>query len=444
MKKTIFILLQILLLTNLLYSMETKRSFNPIIFEKETLPNGLDVIYNVDKTAPIVATVMHYKVGSKDETRNKTGYAHFFEHLMFEATENIPRAYIDKYIQEASGTLNAHTSFDETVYFFQLPANEIKLALWIESERMRKLRVDSIGVETQRGVVLEELKMRYMNQPYGTFLQKACENLFAGSNYGWSVIGLAEDIEKATIDDFKNFYDNFYQPNNATLVISGDIDIDSTKLWVRQYFGRYEAQEIKRDSFVLPEMTNSYRETIIDEKAQIPAIFICFRAPNLLNEDYYALSLLSEILSSGNSSRLYQRLVDKEQLAASVSIIPLILQHSGALIFIAFASPGKSIEKIEKVFYDELEKIIKDGVTEKELIKAKNIVESDFVFDKKSVLGKAKTLAQYNSYFNDPNLINTELDKYLKVSQEDIIKVANKYLKTDKKVTLIYLPKTAN
>jgi len=208
---------------------EARCKFNPIKYEVDSLENGLKVIYSVDKTAPIVATVVHYKVGSRDEDPQHTGYAHFFEHLMFEATENIPRASIDKYVQEAGGTLNAHTSYDETVYYFKLPSNYLNLALWIESQRMRKLKVDSVGVNTQKGVVIEELRMRYENQPYGTMLMKMSERLFGGTSYGWATIGYIEHLEKATIDDFKGFYDNFYKPNNAILVIVGDIDIPEAK-----------------------------------------------------------------------------------------------------------------------------------------------------------------------------------------------------------------------
>lgn len=420
---------------------ETRSKFNPIKFERDSLPNGLQIIYCVDKTAPIVATVVHYKVGSRDESPNRTGYAHFFEHLMFEATSDIPRASIDKYVQEAGGTLNAHTSYDETVYYFKLPANYLNLALWIESQRMRKLRVDSAGVNTQKGVVIEELRMRYDNQPYGTMLMKMSERLFGGSSYGWATIGYIEHLEKATIDDFKGFYDNFYKPNNAILVIVGDIDIKETKKLVRQYFDIYPPTESpKRNVFNVPALTKPIEETVNDAKAQLPGIFIGFRGPKLGEPDYYAMSLLSDILASGESSRLYRRIVDEEQAAVAANMFPLFLEYSGGIIFYAISNPDKSLKKVRELILEEIEKIANDGITDEELQKAKNITEAQFIMEKKNVLDKAETIAKYFAYFGNPALINTELEKYLAVNKEDIKRVAQKYLKTPNYVTLFYHP----
>ncbi len=420
---------------------EARAKFNPIKFELDSLDNGLKIIYCVDRTAPIVATVVHYKVGSRDENPSKTGYAHFFEHLMFEATENIPRASIDKYVQEAGGTLNAHTSYDETVYYFKLPSNYLNLALWIESQRMRKLKVDSVGVNTQKGVVIEELRMRYDNQPYGTMLMKMSERLFKGSSYGWATIGYIEHLEKATIDDFKGFYDNFYKPNNAILVIVGDIDIPETKKLVRSYFGIYPPSEIPtRNPFTISPLENNVEEVIKDSKAQLPAVFIGFRGPKIGEDDYYAMNILSDILASGESSRLYQRLVDKEQIALAASMFPLSLEYSGGIIFYAVAHPNKSLKKTKEIIFDEIKKIAQDGVSEEELKKAKNITESQFISGKKNVLEKAETLAKYQAYFNNPSLINTELEKYLSVSAEDIKRVAQRFLSNANYVVLYYHP----
>ncbi len=414
----------------------------PIKFVKDTLPNGLTVIYCQDNTTPIVSTVVQYKVGSKDEISSQTGYAHFFEHLMFEATENIPRASIDTYVQEAGGNLNAFTSFDKTVFHFQLPSNQIKLALWIESERMRNLKVQSDGVETQRGVVLEEIKQTTTNQPYGTLLQKTMENLFKGSSYGWDVLGYEKNIAAATIENFQNFYINFYQPNNAILVISGDFNLSETKQMVNDYFSNIPRGQVpKRNNINILPIQKPYKETIYDEKVELPGIFISFRAPAVGDSNYYATSLLSEILANGESSRLYQRLVDKEELAVEVSVDPIFLQDVGIVLFYAIASPGKSIENIEKIIYEEIDNLIKMGVNDEELKKAKNIQENDFIMEKENTMSIAQSLAEYQGYYNNPDLINTEIDKYLKVSKDDINKAASKFLGTDKNVTLIYLPK---
>lgn len=426
---------------NNLLSLE-KVEFNKINFVKDSLPNGLKIIYSVDKSAPVVAVVVNYMVGSKDENPDRTGFAHFFEHLMFEASKNYKRASIDKFVDEAGGQLNASTGFDQTSYFIKVPSNEIKLPLWIEYSRMRGLKVDTIGVETQRGVVKEERKMRNDNTPYGTMLEKTVQHLFKGSSYAWAPIGSEQHIDKATIDEFRTFYDNFYQPNNAVLAIVGDIDIQETKKMVRDYFGNIPpAPNPKREPLKIAELKEGYREIIEDQKAQLPAVFISYRAPSMLDNDIYAFELLNQILSRGESSRLYQRLVDKEQVAVQAASYNLSFQKIGGVLFYGVASPGKKIEDVEKLIYDEINKILKNGVTDEELTKAKNILEVEFIRDKKNVLNKAQDLAMTWQFLGNPDLINTELEKYLKVTKEDIQRVAKKYLDTDKKVVLIYVPK---
>ncbi len=421
---------------------ETFGQANEIKFQDETLPNGLHVIYNVDRSAPVVATIVYYKVGSRDESPDRTGFAHFFEHLMFEATEDIPRSTIDKYVNEAGGTLNASTSFDQTVFQFVMPSNELKLALWIESERMRKLLVDTIGVETQRGVVKEERKNRVDNQPYGTLFEKMAAHIFAGGSYSWTPIGSPEHINKATIQEFRDFYNKFYQPNNATLCISGDFNVNDAKKYVRDYFGIYKkGKVIDRQDFILPDMKKEYREVIQDEKAQLPGVFIGLRGPQVGHKDYYAVSLLTNILASGESSRIYQRIVDKDQSAVQAAVMPLSLQYSGMIFLYGIASAGKDLDDIEDAMYDEIKKLIDDGITDEEFTKAKNINETKFVSGKKNVLSKARSLAQYYTYFGDANMINTEIDKYNAVTKDDLIRVAKKYFDTDKRVVLDYVPK---
>lgn len=416
---------------------------NPIKFERDSLPNGLQIVYSIDKSAPIVATVVHYHVGSKDEETDKTGYAHFFEHLMFEATADIPRATIDKYVLNAGGNLNAYTSFDETVYFFQLPSEQLNLALWIESERMRKLLVDTAGVETQRGVVLEELKMRTTNQPYGSFGQKRMEYLFPGTHYAWAVIGSPEHIQKAKISDFRGFYNKYYSPANATLVICGDFDIAEAKKLVRAYFGIHpKAEAPERFNFSPKPVEKPVRETIEDPRAKVPSIYISYQGPSMKSADYYAMSLLTDIMSSGESSRLTKRLVDKERIASVAGISPLFLEGAGALTFIARPIGNASMDKIEKILLEEIQNIVKNGVSDEELEKAKNITETEYISAKKNVLDKAKTLAKYSTYWHNPELVNNELKQYMAVTKEQIKEVAAKYLSTENRVTLIYMPKS--
>lgn len=436
------ILLKVMIMTGTLIS---EPDFKPISFTVDTLDNGLSVIYHVDKSAPIVSTIVHYKVGSKDENPNLTGFAHFFEHLMFESTDKIPRAEMDKMIQVAGGNLNAHTSFDETVYKINLPSNQLPLALWVESQRMRKLSVDTIGVETQRGVIQEERKQRMENQPYGTAFDKICEKLFVGGSYSWTPIGSEKHINEASIEQFKKFYDNFYQPNNATLVIAGDFDINVAKQYVKAYFGTYPKNpNINREKFVLNTIKGEYREIINDDKAQLPAVFIAYRSVDLADSNFFAIKLMGEILAAGESSRLYRRLVDKEQTAVAAEFENLNLQNSGLMLFIGIASPGNDINKVENQIYEEIEKLIKDGVSDEELQKAKNITESQFVNSKKIVAEKAQELARFFSYYGDATIINTELEQFKKVTKEDIKRVAKMFLETKNKVVLTYLPKTSN
>jgi len=419
--------------------------FKPIKFTQDTLSNGLTIIYHIDKSTPIVSTILHYKVGSKDENPERTGFAHFFEHLMFESTEAIQRSEMDKMIQIAGGNLNAHTSFDETVYKINLPANQLPLALWIESQRMRKLNVDTIGVETQRGVVKEERKQRNENQPYGTAFEIITEHLYKGGAYSWTPIGSAQHIDVASIQEFRDFYNNFYQPNNATLVIAGDFELDVARKYVDAYFLQYpQATEPKREPFVLNELKDEYRQKINDDKAQLPAVFIAYRGPSLADSNYFAAKLMGDILASGESSRLYRRLVDKEQSAVVAEFENLNLQNSGLMLFIGIGAPGIDINNVENQIFEEITKIASDGVSEDELIKAKNITEAQFVGSKKNVQEIAQDLARYFSYYGDASIINTELDNFQKVNKEDIKRAAQLYLSGKNRVVLTYLPVEKN
>lgn len=417
-------------------------SFNPISFVKDTLPNGLNVIYTIDKTAPVIATVVHYEIGSRYEKPGKTGYTHFFEHLMFEATNNYKRAEIDKFVEEAGGSLNAHTSTDETVYYLKLPSNQLEMALWIESSRMRGLLVDSVGVNTQKGVVSEELKMRRENTAYGTMLDKMSAFLFKGTPYEWTTVGSLDDIKNASIGDFKEFYDGFYYPNNATLVISGDFNIDEAKNLVNKYFGKMPRKVLPpQPPVVLQPILKPEREVVQDEKAQLTGVFIGYRGLTSLDSNSYALELLTMILATGESSRFYQKLVDQEKISVGAAVFPYSLEKAGALVFYSIVAPGKDTEENIKEIDRLINDVVKNGVSDEELQKAKNITEASFVGDKKGVLQKAESLASYNAYFGDPNLINTQIKKYLAVTKADIQRVAKMLLDTDKRIILIYNPK---
>lgn len=436
MKKYIFILILIATGTYI------KAQDNKIEYRKDVLSNGLRVIYNVDRTAPIVSTVLHYEVGSKDEKVGQTGYAHFFEHLMFESAGKIKRGDIPKLINESGGWLNAHTSFDETVYKFKISANEINLPLWIEAQRMRNLSIEEIGVSTQKGVVLEEKNQRVDNQPYGIMLETMLKSLYSDGAYSWATIGSAEDIKNAKISDFQSFYDNFYQPSNAILVISGNFIFQDLKADIEKYFGWIPKKDsIIRNPFKISPLSKEIRKDIIDEKAPHKAVFIGFRGPKIGSDDYYAMNLLSNVLSAGESSRLYKKLVDKEEIAVQTAMMPLNLELDGAILFYGVAYPKSDLSDIEKSIYKEIEKIASEGISKRELEKVKNINEMEILQSRKSTLQKAMLLARYEAYYDNPGLINSEIENYNKVSVDDIKNVAKKYLTTKNRVVLNFYPK---
>lgn len=416
---------------------------NPIAFEEYDLPNGLHVILSADKSAPVAATVVHYRVGCRDEDPHRTGFAHFFEHLMFEGTKDIPRGAISKYIESVGGRLNAYTSVDETVYHNEVPANEIRLPLWIEAQRMRGLLVDATGVETQRGVVKEERRVRYENSPYGSWNELTTKYLFAGSNYEWTPIGSSQHIDSASIDEFRHFYDTYYQPSNATLTVVGDFSVPDVKKYIQDYFGwMSRGPAIKRKEFNLQPMQGVERETIEDAKAQLPAVYMSMRGPKIGDPDAYAMNMLMDLLGSGESSRLYRRLVDKDQAAVQTASFLWDMEYAGRISFIGIAAPGKSTGDVERLIIEEIEKMKKDGVTDEEFRKAKNIQEARFLYGKKDVLEKAQALSKYYTYFGKTNLINNELEQYMKVTKKDLLRVARQYLTLDKYVVLSYIPKS--
>ena len=413
-----------------------------IQFEQYELPNGLHVILHQDKSAPIVSQALVYHVGSKNEQADRTGFAHFFEHLMFEGTPHIGRGEFFKMVQNAGGELNASTSFDQTIYYITVPANQLELVMWMESGRMLDLKIDSVGVETQRGVVKEERKQGLENRPYGSILEQTMSHSFKVHPYRWTPIGSAQYIDKAGIDEFRQFYKHFYVPNNACLVIAGDIDIAHAKELVAKYYGGIPRGEapIVRPKEVEPPQTVQVRDTVYDN-IQLPAVILAYHMPAQGTDDYYALSMLTTLLSGGESSRLTKRLVDKDKLAVVVQSIPLSLEDPGLFLALAIANFGKTLPEVEKTIQQEIERVQKDLITEAEFQKIRNQRESDFIQKNSSVQGKAVELAMYHLFYGDANLVNTELARYMKVTREDIRRVAHQYLAPESRTVLYYLPK---
>jgi predicted Zn-dependent peptidase len=413
-----------------------------IKFTEYDLPNGLHVILHQDNTTPIVAVSILYHVGSKNEVAGRTGFAHFFEHLMFEGSDNIPRGDYDKITLSAGGTLNANTSQDRTYYYEILPSNQLELGLWLEAERLLHLRIDSTGVETQRAVVQEERKQSYDNRPYGSVIEKTMENAYKVHPYKWTPIGYPEDLNKATLQEFMEFHSIYYVTNNATLSIAGDLDIESTKKMIEKYFGDIPrgTKELYRPSVVEPEKTVEVRDVVFDN-IQLPAVIMSYHMPAQGTPDSYALSMLTTLLSDGQSSRMYKAIVDQQQKALQVMSFPFALEDPGLFLIFGLVNMGIEPADLEKSINAEIEKVKTTPITDAEFQKLRNKVENDFVSGNSTMAGIAENLANYHVYFNDANLINTEIDRYMKVTPADLQRVAQKYLTPENSVVLTYLPK---
>jgi zinc protease len=416
-----------------------------IKFSEYDLPNGLHVIMHEDHTAPSVVVSVLYHVGSKNEDPKRTGFAHFFEHLMFEGSDNIGRGEYMKLIDNNGGQMNANTSFDRTYYFQQMPANQLELALWMEAERMGHLNVDSTGIETQRGVVKEEKKQRYENTPYGHLMEQTFAASFLKHNYRWMPIGEAQYIDQATSQEFIDFYKKYYVPNNATLTIAGDFNEKQAKEWVEKYYGYMPrgTQSLKSESEVEPVWTKERRETYYD-KIQLPAVVMSYHTPAQGTEDAYAMELVAKILSQGKSSRLQKAIVDEKQKAVQTGAFPIGLEDPGVMLIFGIANMGTDQLDLETEMTTVIDNLVKNGVTAEEVAKVKSQVENEFINQNARLMGVAENLANYHVYFNDANLINTELERYMAVTAADMQRVAQKYLVKDNRLVLYYLPKRDN
>lgn len=415
-----------------------------IQFKEFDLDNGLHVILHQDKTTPIVAVTVLYHVGSKNEDPKRTGFAHFFEHLLFEGSANIKRGQFDKLVTGAGGTLNANTSTDRTFYYEILPSNQLELGLYLESERMLHAKIEEVGVETQREVVKEEKRQRIDNQPYMSFQQEMFQRAFKGTSYEWTPIGSLEHLNEATLPEFMDFYETFYVPNNATLSIAGDIDIEETKNLVKKYFSEIPKgkKEIPRPENEDISLGKEVRDVVYDN-IQLPGVFQGYLMPAEGTEDYYALDMLNNLLSGGESSRLNKELVDKKEMALQVASFPYAMENGGIFIILGITNMGVSIDELEKEIDTEIEKFKTELVSESEFQKVKNQIENDFISGNSTVAGIAENLANYHVYFGDANLINNEIERYNKVTREDLKRVANKYLVKENRVVVQYLPKAS-
>jgi len=414
-----------------------------ISYEEYDLENGLHVILHEDHSTPIVNVSVMYHVGSKNEDPRLTGFAHLFEHLMFEGSKNIGRGEYSEYVEKAGGTLNASTSNDRTYYYETLPSNQLELGLWLESERMLHAKIDSVGIATQKKVVIEEKKQRYDNRPYGSIMIETMKRAYKKHPYRWTTIGDTNHIRSATNEDIKNFYETFYVPNNAVLTIAGDIEKEKTKKLIEKYFGDIPKgkKEIPRPDVTEPLKSEEIRDTVYDN-IRLPAIIQAYHTPAMGTDDYYAVDMLSTLLSEGQSSRLYKNLVDEKELAAQVNLFPMPLEDPGVALMLALPNMGVENKKLENAMDAEIERVKNNSITDRELQKLKNQFETRIVRQNSSIAQRAQNLARNYTYFKNTDLINHSLEKYLSVTKEDIKRVANKYFRKDNRVVLYYLPES--
>ena len=414
-----------------------------ISYTEYDLPNGLHVILHEDHSTPIVAVSVMYHVGSKNEDPERTGFAHFFEHLLFEGSENIGRGEYMKMVQAAGGQLNANTTWDRTFYYEVLPSNQLELALWMEAERMFQAKIDDIGVETQRKVVKEEKKQRYDNTPYGQLLSVVYENAFTKHPYRWTPIGKEQYIDQAKLSEFMDFYKTFYVPNNAALVVAGDIDIAQTKAFIAKYFGDIPkgTKAIPRPTDVEPEQTAEKRVNFYDN-VQLPAVIIAYHTPKLGSEDYYAIQLLSQLLSQGKSSRFQKAIVDEQQKALAVGAFAIPNEDPGLAMMYGIANAGVKPEDLESAMLAEVDKVVNTIISDEEYQKLRNQAENDFITQNQRVQGVAENLATYYTFLGNANLINTELERYNRVKKQDLKNAAAKYFTKNNRVVVYYLPKS--
>ncbi len=414
-----------------------------VAFTEYDLKNGLHVVLHQDKTAPVVVTSVMYHVGSKDEIKNRTGFAHFFEHLLFEGSKNIKRGEFMKIVSSKGGNNNANTSQDRTFYYEVFPSNQLETGLWLESERMMHPVINEIGVKTQNEVVKEEKRLRVDNSPYGSFIAEIMKRLFTNHSYHWVPIGSMDHLDAATLDEFIAFNKKYYTPNNAVLVIAGDIDIEKTKSLVEDYFGEIPAGTPIVRNFIKEEpITKQVIDTAYDNNIQIPAIMMAYRTPGMTSKESIALQLASDVLSQGNSSRMFKKMVDEKKNSLQVGSFNYALEDYGAYITYALPSGPVKLDTLLADMNEEIVKLQNELITETEFTKIRNQYENNYIGKNARMLGVAENLAAGYSFHNkNTNNINEELDEVRKVTRKDIQDVVKKYLNPNQRVVLYYLPK---
>jgi predicted Zn-dependent peptidase len=409
--------------------------------ETFTLGNGLRVVLNEDHSVPVVSLAVYYDVGSRNEREGRTGFAHLFEHMMFQGSENVPKAAHFQYISNAGGTMNGTTSSERTNYFETLPANQLPLALWLESDRMRSLSVTQENLDNQREAVKEEKRLRYDNQPYVNGFLRLFEMCFRNPANAHSTIGSMEDLDAATVEDIREFFRIYYAPNNAVLSIVGDFDQGQARALIDKYFSTIPRQPVPPPAEVNePEEVAQHQDVFLDKLAPVPAFALGWKIPPRRTPEFYALSLASHLLFEGESARLYQKLVKGEE--SVVQIQGGIDERRGpsGLFIVVIPKPDREGRQIRDAILTELRDLAVVGPSDEEMEKLRNNLFNSAVRSRQSSLYRAQQLAEFELYDQDPELFNTDLQNYLDVKPEQISAALRRYLDTDNRVLLEIVP----
>jgi predicted Zn-dependent peptidase len=409
--------------------------------KETTLKNGLRVITVEDPTAPVVSVSVTYNVGSRNERKGRTGFAHLFEHMMFKGSENVGAGEHPVVIRNNGGQDNASTNEDRTFYYESLPANQLELAMFLESDRMRSLAVTKDNLDNERNNVQEERRLRVDNQPYGKSGELQQEMLYDNFAYKHSVIGSMDDLNAASVADVQDFFRTYYAPNNAVLVLVGDFKTKDALAMVHKYFESIPRQpDPPPVDQTEPAPTAERRATLSDALARATQVAIAYKTVPGNTEDFYALQVLSAALQGGQSSRLYQKLVRDKEMVTSIGGFSAENRGPGAFYVTATLRPTSKTDAVEAAVYDEIERLKQEPIADWELQKAKSATRRGFFQNIQRSLSTAITIGQYAVYYNEPGLINTRLDKVNAVTKADVQRVANKYLTKENRVVVITTP----
>ncbi len=415
-----------------------------IDYEKYSLTNGLQVILYPDQSFPLVAVNVWYRVGSANEKPGKTGFAHLFEHMMFQGSQNIPKEGHFRYVQEAGGSLNGSTSIDRTNYFETVPANYFELPLWLESDRMGFMLpgLTQEKLDNQKDVVMNERRQNYENQPYGLAWEKLFSNLFSPDHpYSWPTIGWMEDIAKFELDDVKNFFRTYYSPNNASLAVGGNFDVSKTKDLIEKYFGGIIKSNSIPDIAAPKQSILETKKIIMEDYVQLPRIYLAWHTEKAFSKNDATIEILSDILTSAKNARLQKSLVFEKQIVQDISSFQYSAKLDGSFIIVSTAKPGVELETIKNEIENEIRRLINDGITEDEMIRAKNSLKSSYIYSLQKLDLIVDHLNHYNFFLNEPNSFVFDLSRYEDVTREQVIESAKKYL-LNAHVELNVIPKT--